>query len=424
MVNRITSLKSRLSPKVSSLFSSLFSSIDTNFPVMKNLALVAIFLLFIVPRHSYSQVELVRIDGSSSKANSVTIDSGVVNSDGNKLDVNELRLLDFGKEIKAASSGTKISLIGGGTLGASSLTLKDETFAIQNVAGEIRLGVDAVTHLRFKSEELPLYAKATPKEDLDQLFAKIKDNYQTVPGIVDTITESKVVFIYDEDVIEFKLEDVYGLILAQGSEKSEAEVNGVVSLTEGSQLNCLIKSVSANEVKATVGDVADVVLPLSVVSRIEIRSNRLAFLSDLTPTSVKFQQGAVFERQLQKDRNIAGGKLVLRDREKKVSRTFAKGLGTKSGMSVTFPNKGFDRFVTTLGIDASTNGNGVCKVKVNGDGKELFTADLTGVDPPRPLDIEITGIDQIELVIEFGNDFLDLSDHVNWCDARFVKKTE
>ena len=46
------------------------------------------------------------------------------------------------------------------------------------------------------------------------------------------------------------------------------------------------------------------------------------------------------------------------------------------------------------------------------------------MDPPKPIDLDISGIDQVELVIEFGSDFLDLSDHLNWCDARFVKKSD
>ena len=173
-----------------------------------------------------------------------------------------------------------------------------------------------------------------------------------------------------------------------------------------------------------VGGIADIEVPVSVVSKIEIRSNRLVFLSDLGPKDSSQLEGSVFKRKWRKDQNIAGGPLVLRDRSAKKSRTYQKGLGTKSGMTLVFDNDGFDRFVGVVGIDASTNGNGLCFVKVVGDGETLFSADISGVDPPKPIDVEISDIEEIELTIEFGKDFLDLSDHVNWCDARFVKKSE
>ena len=119
----------------------------------------------------------------------------------------------------------------GGQLGATSLALQDEVFVLQNVAGEIKLGVEAVKQIKFIKESLPLYDNAKPKEDLDQLFVKIKGNYQTVPGIVDSISDTLVKILYEEDVIEFKLEDVFGLILAQDAEREKAEINGVVYLT-------------------------------------------------------------------------------------------------------------------------------------------------------------------------------------------------
>lgn len=368
------------------------------------------------------QITLTRIDGSSFQAESAQLEAGKLTLPDRELDFNELRLIDFGKESRSSQAPAQVRLAGGGRLGATSVRLANEKVTLANVAGEISLGVEAVRSIRFRSEELPLYASAVPKEDQDQLFVKIEGNYQTVPGIVSNIDESKVSFLYDGDAIEFNLADVYGLIMAAGFTE-ETEINGVVVLTEGSRLNGDLQNFNDEYVMATVGGIAEVTIPLKVVSRIEIRSNRLAFLSDLEPESVTYQEGSVFVRPWRSDLNITGGELVLRDREKRTSRTFSKGLGTKSGMKLVYRNEGFDRFVATLGIDAATQGSGICQVKILGDGQELYSAELSGLDPPRPIDLEITDVNQLELVIEFGKDFLDLSDHVNWCDARFVKSS-
>ena len=391
---------------------------------MNNNLPLTVFLVLAFSGTSMAQVQLRSIDGKTSLVETVTVENGQVSTDAGKIDINEFRLIDFKKQIKNVDSQAQVSLFGGGKIGATKLVLSDEMFTIENVAGQIKLEVDAVTKIQFKEEDLPLYANAKAKEDLDQLFVKIKGAYQIVPGIVESIGDSVVKILYDEDVIEFKTEDAYAVILAQDAERSKAEVNGVLFLTEGSKINCLLKSISAERVSAKIGGIAEIEIPINVVSKIEIRSNRLLFLSDLGPKSVQDLDGSVFVRKWKKDKNITGGQLVLRDREKKISRTYAKGLGTKSGMNLVFENDGFDSFVATIGIDASTGGNGLCHVKVIGGGDVLYSTDVSGIDSPKPVEVDISGKGEIELSIEFGGDFLDLSDHLNWCDARFVRKSD
>lgn len=383
--------------------------------------LAGCLLIQIIGAGVYGQIELTRIDGRKSNVQQFAINAGQLETADGKTDLNEFRLIDMHRPISESRSGIDVSIVGGGRVDARSVALDDETFVIQNVAGEIRLGVDAVTRIRFRKEPLPLFENARPKEDLDQLFVRIRGAYQTVPGIVDSMTENGVSILYEEDVIDFKIDDVYGLILAQDLEREKADVNAVLFLTEGSRISCLLENANAEKIEAMIGDVARIEVPLSVVSRIEIRSSRLVFLSDLEPVSAKNMGGGVIVRKWQKDRNINGKPLTLKDPVTRKARTYEKGLGTKSGMSLVFENEDFDRFVATVGIDASTRGNGDCRVRILADGEVLAEQDLKGTDPPRLIDLEITGRKNIELEIGFGRDFLDLSDHVDWCDARFVK---
>ncbi|MEC9092437.1 MAG: NPCBM/NEW2 domain-containing protein [Planctomycetota bacterium] len=395
--------------------------INLNLPVI-------LFVGFACCAAGTAQVELWRIDGQSSSVEDVTVENEQVVAGAEEIDINELRLIDFKRPINSSDLTPEVNLFGGGKVLVTSVVFADEIFTIDtgggNAAAQIKLGVDAVTRIRFnKKERLPLYENAKAKEDLDQLFVRIKGSYQIVPGIVESIGEN-VKILYEEDVIGFKTEDVYAVILAQDAERANAVINGSVFLTEGSKINCLVKSVAGEKVLATVGGIADIEIPVGLVSKIEIKSNRLAFLSDLGPKTVRNLDGSVFVRKWKKDKNITGGQLVLRDRSQKVSRTYNKGLGTKSGMTLVFENEGFDRFVATIGIDASTGGNGLCRVKVIASGDVLYSTDVAGVDIPKVVDVDIAGKNNIELSIEFGGDFLDLSDHLNWCDARFVKKSD
>lgn len=372
-----------------------------------------------------TSVQLTKIDGSTLNVESVSVGDGKISTADGEFDINEFRLIDFEKPIQTSTAPkVMIGLSGGGRLGAKSVRLEDDAFVVDNVAGEISLGVEAVRQIVFKQDPLPLFAETKAQSDVDQLVVKIKGNYRTVSGIVESISEDKITILYEEDSIDFKTIDAYGLILARDPEIEEPETNSVVVLTDGSKVTCLLSGLANDQVSASIGELSEIVLPLPVVSKIEVRSDRLAFLSDLEPKAVSEIEGSVFKRKWRSDVNIVGGPLVLKDRVAKSTRTYTKGLGTKSGMKLQFENNGFDRFVALLGIDASTNGNGDCKVFVFGDGKKLYENRITGNDSPKGLDLEISGIETLELSVEFGDDFLDLSDHLNWCDARFVKNSK
>ena len=66
-----------------------------------------------------AQIQLVRIDGSSSSSTSVQVeDEMVVTTDG-KVDINEYRLIDFGKAIGNSDAKASVSLVGGGAVGCN-----------------------------------------------------------------------------------------------------------------------------------------------------------------------------------------------------------------------------------------------------------------------------------------------------------------
>jgi hypothetical protein len=54
-------------------------------------------------------------------------------------------------------------------------------------------------------------------------------------------------------------------------------------------------------------------------------------------------------------------------------------------------------------------------------GKEVFRQRMTGKDAPKAVNVPIAGEEKITLIVEPGED-LDLADHANWCDARFVRQ--
>jgi hypothetical protein len=80
----------------------------------------------------------------------------------------------------------------------------------------------------------------------------------------------------------------------------------------------------------------------------------------------------------------------------------------------------FDWFVATIGIDAETGGKGDCVCQVLGDGQELFRQRVVGTAKPIEVRVSVAGMKTVSLVVEQGEDW-DFADHVDWCDARFVR---
>ena len=67
-----------------------------------------------------------------------------------------------------------------------------------------------------------------------------------------------------------------------------------------------------------------------------------------------------------------------------------------------------------------TGGKGDCVFSVLGDGQSMLTQRIKGNDPPQDLKVDISRYEQITLLVEPGEG-LDLADHANWCDVRFIK---
>jgi hypothetical protein len=159
------------------------------------------------------------------------------------------------------------------------------------------------------------------------------------------------------------------------------------------------------------------IIPWDSVSRVEVRSDRLVYLSDLTPIEVEEEPVVAFPRAWKRDKSVGGRPLRLN------ARTFTKGIGVQPRSRLVFRTGGeFQRMTATIGLDAETAGRGDCLFIVLGDGKELFRKRVKGTDPPSDLRVDIQGVRQVTLLVEPGED-LDLGDHADWCDACFIRSS-
>ena len=80
-----------------------------------------------------------------------------------------------------------------------------------------------------------------------------------------------------------------------------------------------------------------------------------------------------------------------------------------------------------MGIDQAIDKGGDVHVVISGDGKVLHESDVSvlGPDgktalPPIPLDLNISGVRDLEILVDFGGNN-EISDHLDLADAKVTK---
>jgi len=79
-------------------------------------------------------------------------------------------------------------------------------------------------------------------------------------------------------------------------------------------------------------------------------------------------------------------------------------------------------FVTMAGIDDAVRPRGDAALTVLGDGKELLAPlRLRGQDAAKRVRVEVEGVKRLVVRVGFGEDGLDVADHVDLADARLIR---
>jgi hypothetical protein len=165
----------------------------------------------------------------------------------------------------------------------------------------------------------------------------------------------------------------------------------------------------------------DVRLPLAWadVERIEVASDRLRFLSDLTPVEVRSETILALPRSWQPDRSVTGRPLATASQQE------AKGLGMQAGTRLVFDiaDVAAAEFAAELSLDPDAGTIGDCEFVFRGVGRELLRKRMIGCERAQAVRVEVGGVARIEVAVEFGEN-LDLGDHANWADARLIRPSD
>jgi hypothetical protein len=401
-----------------------------NFPsprgalVLFAIALAGPLLAFAQQPPRLKQPQLVLLDGQVVPVQSLAIDGGKLSGEGvsAELTVDDLRRIELPPPaaIAAEKPAALIELRGGGRVPAKGVTIAEDKCLVAWPHGEsLSLPIEAVRAIRFDPAATNAdfdKALATPSAELDRLFLKLEgEKLESVTGLVVALSDKELTFEIEGANRTLAKDKIFGIVVAQ-PDAADAAPQASVEFGGGSVLGGEIAGLADGQLTLNISGGGKTVVPWSAVSRVIIRSSRVAFLSDLKPIAEEQQAIVTLPRPAQRNKSVTGKPLTLGPR------TFEQGWGVHARSSLTFAaEQKYDVLAATIGIDAAAGGKGDCIFTVLADGQPVFTQRMRGSDPPRDIQVPLEGVEQVTLLVEPGAE-LDLADHADWCEVRFVRK--
>lgn len=373
------------------------------------------------------KIKATMITGEQIELSNLTIKDGMIANGDEQVDLNQITMIEMGKVISDAKPNTKVFFAGGGTLNANSVSFAGEQFIATCSFGNLRFPPDAVKGVLFKPEaDQSRFQRALGNRSVEQdiVIADRGDGQGSVEGLVESIDSKQMKVNVRGKSRKIFSSKLVGVVTADLKPRKPEGTIGTIKLTNGSTLIGAVKNLEQGALQLQLMGNANIELKTNLISSISLQSDRVVYLSDLEPTDVEEGSLATVSFPWQRDRNALGDTMRMVFPSTRSMKTYSRGIGTHAASRLEFANeKDFDRLSGVVGIDASTDGKGDCVVSVWGDGIKLWEKEINGEGEPEELDLDISGMERVALVVRNGRN-LDLGDHVNWANIRFLNTAD
>ncbi len=347
---------------------------------------------------------------------------------GDDLKLDSILSIQTNQPVKPVSQPMQVYLVGEtawgiAKIGAVDMSIADEKVSLEGRLGRFELPLQTVRAIVWRDSKTVQQAIAKPSADNDRVIVSVDGKTQPVDGIIESVTKEAVLIDYKGKVRSIGIEKVNAIVLADVGYQAPTGVLASVSIVEGSRFFGAIQSwgddLNQPFVKLLIARDTTVSIPVAQVAEVQVKSDRVLFLSKIEPVAVNETTDFVEPRSFQRDRSVTGGELQIRGADNQPI-TFSNGIGAQATSELTYTNdKKFNRLLATVGIDLATKGRGDCQVVVKTDGVEVFNQRIAGSSDPLELDVDVASANRVSLVVLPGREF-DLADHVVWGNAKLI----
>jgi hypothetical protein len=217
----------------------------------------------------------------------------------------------------------------------------------------------------------------------------------------------------------FQLAKVHGLIFVRGVDEKAAPVACKVRDTYHDLLFASGVASTPAGLTVTTPAGARIDYPRGLLASLDYSKGKVDWLSKMEP--VKVVQAHPFEDYVEpprRDKNLDNGPLRLG------TGVYTNGLALHAYTEMEFDLKGeYREFKAVAGIDEGVPGaDGAVLLRIEGDGKELFSRSFTRKDKQRaqPITLNIKDVQKLRIVVGSGG-LEDIGKHLDLVDAKVSK---
>ncbi|MHB1561558.1 MAG: NPCBM/NEW2 domain-containing protein [Isosphaeraceae bacterium] len=188
------------------------------------------------------------------------------------------------------------------------------------------------------------------------------------------------------------------------------------TLNDGTRLGLTNMKLADGNVEATTRFGPAVRFPLGAVARFRARTHSVVYLSERPHAAAQYDSYVGPTRPYRIDENVEGQPIRLG------GQVYDRGIGTASRTLIAYRlEPGDRRFQATIGVDERAGPLGSVVFRVLVDRDERFKAPaMTDRDPPRSIDVDLSGGKILILITEFG-DRGNIRDLADWAEARIIR---
>lgn len=404
-------------------------------------AVVTVLLLTASPAETGAWTVNVRtLDGRALAGELISLDGQqvVVRHDGQDESVAVAQLLAIelppaANKVVAATGGSSaiVRLRDDSQLGVQEFTATPAAAALKLADGnQADIPTSGVAWVRFPSPAAEITAEweriLTEPASADVLVVRKQEALDYLEGIVRAVKNDVVDFEFDGEVLQVKRAKVEGIrYFHRAGNELPASICRVVR-PGGAELQAAKLRLEDGRLELYSPAGLRLRLTSGQIQRLDFSQGKVVYLSDLDWDPQLYERQTYFGGRQpvddgldlfppQRDRALDGGPLEL-DR-----RSYSKGLALHSRTRLVYRlPSAYRRLLATAGLDDRVGRGGDVRLVIEGDGRELFAANLRGGEQPTALDLDIAGVKRLSILADFGLD-LDISDHLDLVEARVVK---
>ncbi len=387
------------------------------------IAALALAMVLLDTSGGFTAQEAVPVDGAPFNAHLAAVDHDwnlVFATEEGQRTIPAAEFVRWGAP-RAMIRGPVIVLANGGLLIAEVINMDGLTLSANSpLFGPISLPLDQVAGIAFQLPPDPCrqtYLLDRPLQAAGHADRMILENGDELTGLIDALDPVRARIQTSAGPVEAERRAVAAVHFNPALAKPEGfkDLYAWVGLGDGSLFPAAAVALDGQTlaVQAIAGH--NWQTSAEELAFLQIFGGRTVYLSAVALEEYRHVPYLELPWPFRSDRSVAGGRLRCG------GRTYLTGLGMHAEATITYRvNAAYERFQAEVGVDDSTQGRGSVRFHVLVDGRERFASNpVRGGDSPMPIDLDIAGAEQIDLVVGFA-ERAHVLDHANWLDARLI----